>query len=127
MSFVTHIKKVKSMGVAGNGVGPWWQQRKTALILIPLVFWFVWVMLSFMFDQQEAIVGLLYSPFKLLCFVILLNVSLYHGMLGMKEIFEDYIHNEMAKLVAIFLLQNLTWLVMLATSGMLLLNFLASR
>lgn len=126
MSFSTHLKRVKALGSAKSGVDAWWAQRKTALVLIPLVVWFCWTILLFMVDQEKAVIGLLYSPFKFLCFLLLLNISLYHGMLGIKEICEDYIHHEFAKILVIFLVQCLAWLTMLASTGILILNFIAN-
>lgn len=106
-----------------TGTAAWWLQRKTAIILMPLVLWFCWMVISFLFDHELVMNSLLYSPFKFLLFLILLNISIFHGMLGMKEICEDYIHKQSCRIITVFLLECLSWFTMLASSLMLLLNF----
>jgi succinate dehydrogenase / fumarate reductase membrane anchor subunit len=122
-SYATALKKVKGLGTAKSGTYEWWILRKTSIILIPLTLWFIWVINSFLFDPELVINALLYSPFRFLCFLILLNLSIFHGMLGMKEICEDYIHKESYKFATIFLIQCLSWFTMIALSLTLVLNF----
>lgn len=109
--------------VSANGTCHWLMQRKTAVIMIPLVVWFAFVINSFLLDPELVINALLYSPLRFFCFLILINVSIFHGMLGIKEICEDYIHNSSYKLITIFLITCLSWVTMLAVSLTLLLNF----
>ena len=108
---------------SANGTCHWWMQRKTAIIMIPLVIWFAVVINSFLFDPELVMNTLLYSPLRFFCFLILINISIFHGMLGMKEICEDYIHNNAYKFITIFLITCLSWMTMLAVSLVLLFNF----
>lgn len=109
-----------------NGTKSWWLQRKTAIILIPLMLWFCWMMISFLFDRELITNCLLYSPLKFLFFLILINISIFHGMLGMKEICEDYIHKDCMCIATIFVIECIGWLTMIASSLMLMLNFIVN-
>ena len=111
------------IGSSANGTCHWWMQRKTAIIMTPLVIWFALVINSFLLDPELVINTLLYSPLRFFCFLILVNVSIFHGMLGMREICEDYIHNSAYKIITIFLINCLSWVTMIAVSLTLLLNF----
>ncbi len=111
------------IGSTASGTCHWWMQRKTAIVMIPLVIWFALVINSFLLDPELVINTLLYSPLRFFCFLILINISIFHGMLGMREICEDYIHNNAYKLITVFLINCLSWVTMLAVSLTLLLNF----
>ena len=123
-SYITPLKKVKGLGVARSGTKDWWLQRKISIILIPLVVWFILKINCFLIEPELAINSLLYSPLRFLCFLILLNLSIFHGMMGMKEICEDYIYRESYKLSVIFLVQVFSYFTMIALSLTLILNFI---
>ncbi len=120
----SQLKKIRGLGAANSGTDAWWVQRKTAIILIPLVMWFILVINDFLFNPEIIISLILYSPLRFLCFLILVNVAIYHGMLGIQEICEDYIRHEIYKFTTIFLIQCLSWLTMIAMTLMLLINFI---
>lgn len=127
VSFITYFKRVQGYGVARNGLGAWLLQRKTALMLIPLVLWFALNIFCFLADQQTILAQLLYSPLRFILFTLLCNLSLFHGVLGMKEIIEDYVHCEWLKLLTIFLLQAFTYFTMIALTAILCLNFIVNN
>lgn len=93
-------------------VNHWWMQRITAVIMIPLVVWFLYVFFSQIFLQKEQLFFeiLLDSPIKIVFFLFLLLAAFYHAVLGMQVVFEDYVVQPMlrtflitsTKIVAIF-------------------------
>ena len=69
----------------------WILQRITALILIPLTFWFVFSCVSFSSMQYEQIVYFFSSFFNSTLFLIMIISMFVHMKLGCETIAEDYI------------------------------------
>lgn len=108
MTLRTELKTVRGLGSAKTGTGHWWSQRLTALALIPLVIWFVTLVVRMLSGTDVQLLMLIASPFNTVMLLLFLGVGLYHGLLGMKVIIEDYVHCEMTKILVITLLQFLT-------------------
>ena len=75
----------------------WIIQRITALILIPLTFWFVYNCLqlaSFNYDQTKAF---FFSKLNASLFFVLMISMLYHSKLGCETIIQDYIKSQSLK------------------------------
>jgi succinate dehydrogenase / fumarate reductase membrane anchor subunit len=108
--FRTPLKRAKGLGSAGSGSEHWLAQRLTAIFLVPLTFWFVWAVLSLLTatDPMEA-VKILVSPLHASALALMLGVMLYHGMLGMTVIIEDYVHCRAHRLFWLLLLRGVTW------------------
>lgn len=72
----------------------WWRQRVTALINIPLTFWFI-ISIAVLRDAEFAtIVAWMKQPFVgAMLALMLLNTS-YHFYLGLQVAIEDYISAE---------------------------------
>lgn len=108
MTLRTELKTVRGLGSAKTGTGHWWSQRLTALALIPLVIWFVTLVVRMLSGTDVQLLMLIASPFNTVMLLLFLGVGLYHGLLGMKVIIEDYVHCEMTKILVITLLQFFT-------------------
>ena len=81
----------KTIETAHPGLGHWRWQRVSAILLLPLILWTVWMMRSLdpgsYFSAREWIQGA--GPITAL--MILLPVSYLHGALGLQVIIEDYL------------------------------------
>lgn len=121
-SYITDIKKVKGSGSA-KGLYHWKWQRISAIALAMLFTWFIYMIMGFFENPDYTISKLLYSPFSLLFFIILINVSIYHGVLGFREICEDYIHNAFWKNSIIIAVYFISIITMSASTFALFLNF----
>ena len=91
MDLRSPLSKAKGLGSAGEGVHHWWMQRLTALALIPLVIWFVCLVIKAA-SGDVSIIELLQSPFNAILMITFIGTALYHGNLGFKVIIEDYVH-----------------------------------
>ena len=99
------LGRVRGLGSAKEGVKHWWAQRMTALALIPLSIWFV-ASIVFMVDVDYATaMWWLGSPVTLGLMALFLIALIYHAVLGLQVVIEDYIHGHAAKLVLLLLVQ----------------------
>ena len=99
------LGRVRGLGSAKEGVGHWWVQRVTAIALIPLTIWFV-ASLVFLTDVDHATaMQWLGSPVTLGLMALFLIALIYHAVLGLQVVIEDYVHGHAAKLILLLLVQ----------------------
>lgn len=99
----TALGRARGLGSAKEGVAHWWVQRVTALLLIPLVLWFVASLLSHLGADYAGVIAWLHEPLTYGLMVLLLGAMFWHAALGLQVVLEDYVHGEAAKLVSILL------------------------
>jgi succinate dehydrogenase / fumarate reductase membrane anchor subunit len=99
------LGRVRGLGSAKEGVQHWWAQRVTAIALIPLSLWFV-AGLVFLIDVDRATaLQWLGSPVTLGLMSLFLIALIYHAVLGLQVVIEDYIHTHATKLTLLLLIQ----------------------
>lgn len=86
------LGRVKGLGAAHHGVGHWWWQRLTAVVMVPLSIWFLCGLLTSMLspDIMKPAEWFL-SPVNMLAMVFLLIAVCVHMKLGLQVVIEDYI------------------------------------
>lgn len=99
MSSETPLHKVEGLGAAHSGVGHFWRQRVTAVVLVPLSIWFAVSVLGLVGAREAAVLIFLSNPLNAVLMGAFVLVSLYHMALGMQEVIIDYVHHEGAKLL----------------------------
>lgn len=87
---ISPLSKAKNLG-SGGGAHHWWMQRLTAIIMIPLIFWLVYFINSVSGAEIEVTLKNLRKPYNVIPAMLFLITALYHGMLGMQVVIEDYI------------------------------------
>ena len=99
------LGRVRGLGSAKEGVHHWWMQRVTAIALIPLSLWFV-AGIVFLIDADRAsALDWLGSPVTLGLMSLFLIALVYHAVLGLQVVIEDYIHTKATKLILLLLIQ----------------------
>ncbi len=99
----TPLGKVRGLGSAKDGTDTFWRQRLTAIANIPLLLFFVGLLVALNgagYDEVRATLG---NPFVTLVLILVLVSGLMHMRIGMKEIIEDYIHDEGVKIALVVL------------------------
>ena len=91
------LGRVRGLGSAKEGVNHWWMQRLTAIALIPLTIWFIISIASHSGADHAETVDWLSSPLVAIFMILLVTSTLYHALLGVQVIVEDYIHHEGCK------------------------------
>ena len=74
-----------------NYTSKWILQRVTALILIPLTFWFIYQCISFQSMSYGDIIYFFQSYTNSLLFLIMMTVMIIHAKLGCETIVQDYV------------------------------------
>src|SRR5699024_9263101 len=95
------LQKAHNHGSAGDGVGHWWAQRFSAILLIVLTGWLVWTMTALVGADHAAAAALLANPFHAAMAILFVATAFYHGQLGLQVVVEDYVHR---RALGVFLL-----------------------
>ncbi|MEY4463607.1 MAG: hypothetical protein RLZZ81_578 [Pseudomonadota bacterium] len=89
--FKAEIVKAKGQGIAKSGSHHWLLQRVTGIILALCSVWLIYFTLTNKNNDINIIMWELKKPFNIVAFLITVATSLYHAMLGMRVVIEDYI------------------------------------
>ena len=88
----TPLKNVRGIGSGKSGTHHFIVQRVTAVSLVPLTLWFVWLALSLMhldYASARAVVGAPWNAVLMIAFIV---SAFWHAQLGMQVVIEDYVH-----------------------------------
>lgn len=121
--FLSNVKQVKGRG-SGHGYGHWKMQRITALALACLYIWFIYIICMFFVNPHHAVTSILYSPISLVMFLIMITTSIYHGVLGIKVVCEDYIHNTCMRTAMLIVVYFVSVITVVLAVFMLITNFI---
>ena len=106
MSMETPLHRVQGLGASHSGVKHFWRQRVTAAALVPLSIWFGWSVLGLVGANEPQVLGFfarslegpLAIPLNAILMASFIIILLYHMVLGLQVVVEDYVHHEGAKL-----------------------------
>jgi succinate dehydrogenase / fumarate reductase, membrane anchor subunit len=87
----------------------WVLQRVTALLLIPLSFWFIYQCLTFQKLQYFELKLFFQSYLNSLLFLAMMTVMLIHAKLGCETIITDYISSSSLKTLFKFILNFISY------------------
>jgi len=99
-----------------NYASKWIMQRLTAVILIPLTFWFVYQCVLLSHYEYDQIKSFFFSKINASLFFILIIAMLYHAKLGNETIVEDYVTSVNLKKITKLSISALTYLFMILTT-----------
>tara|TARA_B100000579_G_C22503337_1_gene698023 strand:+ start:284 stop:616 length:333 start_codon:yes stop_codon:yes gene_type:complete len=94
----------------------WILQRLTALILIPLTFWFVYQCIVLSRYEYDEIRAFFFSKLNASIYFTLIITMLYHAKLGNETIVEDYVKSHNVKKITKFSISVLVYICMILTS-----------
>ena len=94
IEFRTQIARVSGLGSAKDGTSHWWQQRLTAIALVPLVLIFWIIALKLVGSSHAMAVAVLKKPMVAGIATLLIVVGFWHLKLGAQVIVEDYVHHD---------------------------------
>jgi succinate dehydrogenase / fumarate reductase membrane anchor subunit len=102
-SLTTPLKRVRGLGAAGSGTEHFWRQRITALAQIPLTLAFVVVLLSIIGKGHAEVVAIVSQPLVAILMLLFVVTGMVHMKIGMQVIIEDYVREELPKILLLAL------------------------
>jgi succinate dehydrogenase / fumarate reductase membrane anchor subunit len=105
MSFRSPLSTARGLGAAKKGVASWIALRVSSIALIPLTFWLLYSIVQITeklsilspLEAREELYAWFMHPANAIFSVLFVIFGFHHAALGMKEVFEDYIHNKFWK------------------------------
>ena len=104
MTIRTPLGRVRGHGSAKSGTMHFWHQRLSALVLLPLTLWFVWAVAGHVGAPHAEVLAFLAQPLNAIGIAMFVIVALFHMLLGVKVVIEDYIPEERTKVLLLVLL-----------------------
>ena len=92
MSLRSPIGRVLGLGAAKEGSGHWWSQRMSAVALVALGLWFVASLLRFDSFDHAVVMRWARDPVNAVLLILTVATMIYHSMLGLQVIIEDYVY-----------------------------------
>jgi succinate dehydrogenase / fumarate reductase, membrane anchor subunit len=105
MSLRSPVGRVLGLGSAGEGVGHWWTQRVTSVALVILGLWFVFSLVRLPGASYEIVTQWIASPLNAVLLSLLVGTTVYHSLLGVQVVVEDYVSDHGTKIVTMLALQ----------------------
>jgi succinate dehydrogenase / fumarate reductase, membrane anchor subunit len=120
----TPLSRVRRWGAAKAGTETFWRQRLTAVANVPLTIAFVVIVVSLLGRNHAAAAQILGSPLVAIIMLLFIFSTTTHMRIGMKEIIEDYVHEEPMRVILLMGNTFFTIAVALAAAyGILRLSF----
>src|SRR6185312_6190136 len=82
----SQLGRVRGLGSAKSGVHHWWVQRLTAIALVPLSPWFIYVVLVLKDRPQTEVAHWIGLPVNAVLLISLLVASFRHMQLGLQVV-----------------------------------------
>lgn len=99
------LKNAQGLGASGHGVQHWWAQRVSAVLLVPLVVWFVISAVMLTGKDYASVTSWIQQVPNTAGMILLLLLGFYHGALGLQVIIEDYVSDKLLRLVMLLLVK----------------------
>lgn len=115
MSLRSPLGRARGLGSAKDGTHHFWVQRVSAVALIPLALWLVFSLARLPGASYEQVQWWVGYPAVSVTLVLFIAAALYHSMLGVQVVIEDYVGHEGAKITALLLSKFLHFAVAAAS------------
>jgi len=92
------LARARGYGSAKSGLHHWLSQRVSAVLLLLLIPWLVFAIISNSGSNHADVAAFIAQPWHATLLILSLLVLLYHGMLGLQVVIEDYVHQRALEL-----------------------------
>jgi succinate dehydrogenase / fumarate reductase, membrane anchor subunit len=90
-------------GAAGGAAQHWWSQRLTAIALAPLSLWFLLSLLGLPSLDYAVVRAWLATGWSPVWMILLIVCAVWHSMLGIQMVIEDYVTSKGSKTASLLL------------------------
>ena len=111
----TPLSRVRGLGSAKEGTDHFWRQRVTALANVPLLLFFIVMVIGLQDASHAEFVEVMRSPLVAILMLLVILSATIHMRLGMQVVIEDYVHQELAKIL--LLLANTFFAILIAAAS----------
>ena len=108
--------RFRSTTGAKHATAHWWAQRVTAILLIPLLLWFVASIISLVGAEQEDVRTWIGVPWVSILLIFMFGVLFHHTQLGLQVVLEDYVHTAWLKSISIIFVKIAAFVLFIASS-----------
>lgn len=91
------MQRARGLGSAKSGTGHFWWQRVTAIALVPLVAWFIGILVSLIGADLETVRAVISRPLNAILMSMFVVALFWHSKLGLQVVIEDYFHTRAAE------------------------------
>jgi len=92
MSMQNPLARVRGKGSSGGGAHHWRSQRYSALVLLLLTAWVLWLGVSLAGADYATASATMSSPLNAGMAILMAGTVFYHAHLGLQVVIEDYVH-----------------------------------
>jgi succinate dehydrogenase / fumarate reductase membrane anchor subunit len=110
-SIRTPLGEVRGLGSAKKGTGEFVLMRVTSVALLVLLTLFVILIVALNGAPHATVVSTIASPLVALILLAGILVTMVHMRVGMQVVIEDYVHDEMLKIVTLIANSLFSWAV----------------
>lgn len=104
MSIETPLSRVRGLGPAGHGGQDWWAVRLNSVALLLLSVWLVASLLRLPAVDYATVTEWLRDPLAAVPMLLFVVTTFWHIQHGLREIIDDYAHEESQRVLWITLL-----------------------
>ena len=88
----TPLSRARGLGSGKTGTSHFWHQRVTAVALMLLVPWLVWMLAGMAGGDVESVRATIARPWNAILLAAFSVAMFWHAKLGMQVVIEDYVH-----------------------------------
>ena len=96
----TPLKRARNWGSAKSGTQHFIVQRVTAIALVPLTVWTIFLALALVHADYAQARAILHHPFAAIWLSAFVIATFWHAQLGMQVVIEDYVHTRWLEVVS---------------------------
>ena len=99
------LATARGLGSAKEGTHHFWNQRLTAIVLVPMTLWIMVSLVRMTNVDYATVTQWIAAPLNAVLLLIFLLALYYHALLGVQVVIEDYIHSEWQKIACLILVK----------------------
>jgi len=96
----TPLKRARGLGSAKDGTHHFVVQRITALALVPLALWVIWLALALVRADYARAHTIVHQPCAAVLLTAFVIATFWHAQLGLQVVIEDYVNSRWLEVTA---------------------------